>query len=306
MAGFGGDDRLPSISLYREAVLEDDGDLTNRILERFVDASGAYKRTYSNRFQDFDTEIVRIIEAHFGGSTRLRVHDAAVSDARTSCDFFDRLSSKFSALSYRATDFSNAIRIVRLGGVALTFSADGELLEAMVPPFVHGIKRPESFRKFPLNRLHQLLTVPIYCKAAGLRHRNVEAVQLWCRRALKIAQSDPRFSLGTHDLLQPFAADERHDVIRAMNILQPGYFSPAQIRRIAENIIDGLRAGGLFVLGRNEDANTPVLGAVYVLDGDRFREIYRSGKAAPECAETILATRKEPKLAYDDSVPGRT
>ena len=48
-----------------------------------------------------------------------------------------------------------------------------------------------------------------------------------------------------------------------MNILHQGYFSRDQLSLILNNIYNGLEINGLLIEGSNEEAGTPVEGAIY-------------------------------------------
>jgi hypothetical protein len=87
--GFFGLRKKISITLYPEtAALPQANELAEHILLEFSNEHGAYKRTYANRFADFDKEVLKLCIAHFPTTQTINVHDTAVSDGRTACDFF--------------------------------------------------------------------------------------------------------------------------------------------------------------------------------------------------------------------------
>lgn len=147
---FGGQRRI-SIALYEQAVREDNADeLTAEILERFGDDRGAYKRTYSDRFREFDRRSLDILRDNFSPDRPLKVHDVAVSDGRTAVDFFELLAPVFPLLEFTASDYSNSIKIVEALGGSAAFSESGEPLEMTWPPFVHNLSKRENWKADPI------------------------------------------------------------------------------------------------------------------------------------------------------------
>jgi hypothetical protein len=78
----------------------------------------------------------------------------------------------------------------------------------------------------------------------------------------------------------------RH-VIRAMNVLNPSYFDPEEIRLILGHVFDGLLDGGWLVTGSNQDADTLVHGGVYEKSPAGFRRIWQSGNGSPVESEIL-------------------
>lgn len=102
------------------------------------------------------------------------------------------------------------------------------------------------------------------------------------------AQTDKRFRLGQHDLLQPFK--EQACIIRAMNVLNPSYFSETEFAQVIRNLYEGLRENGLLITGSNQEAGTIVNGGIYQKNGNGFSKILNSGEGAP--IESLLLNFK--------------
>src|ERR1700680_3540318 len=98
--------RRISITLYdRTFGIPNGEEWAERILFLHSDGRGAYKRTYRARFDGFDSVAVRHITQAFGDKRTLVIHDAGVSDARTACDFFRKVTAHFPNVSYYASDY---------------------------------------------------------------------------------------------------------------------------------------------------------------------------------------------------------
>ncbi|WP_390894414.1 hypothetical protein [Bradyrhizobium diazoefficiens] len=107
--------RLCDIALY-EALARRGGSgdeaLQAAVLNLFPITNGAYKRTSRERFGTFDREVLSILARLFSSNAPLSVHDVAVSDGRTACDFYRVLSAHFSELEFLASDL--CLRVTRL------------------------------------------------------------------------------------------------------------------------------------------------------------------------------------------------
>ena len=126
-----GRDKHLSVTLYDQILgLPNAEFLAERILFRFSDERGARKRTYANRFEEFDSSILRLMREHLAPDTALVVADLAVSDARTSCDFFSKVAAAFPHLSYHASDYNPRVLVL-----------DGDSQVARVQSRDQGIRR---------------------------------------------------------------------------------------------------------------------------------------------------------------------
>lgn len=278
--GFFGGTRKISITLYPEVCRTPNAeDRAEKILEQFMDSRRVFKRTYTQRFPDFDDRVIAIIRDHMQGPD-LNLHDIAVSDGRTAVDFYAALSPLYPGLTYTASDYDPFLSIARWHDMALTFSDDGKILEICRPPFVFT-RSAESRLFYPMNVLIRLYLEIVARRRARAYYDGTvvgERLQVFAPAAIKLAQDAQNFTLEKYDILTPFA--QRYDLIRAMNIIDVGYFKPAELQRIAEHLRDGLRVGGLLVIGSNQDAGTLVRGGVYRRTEDGFAEIWRSGAGA--------------------------
>jgi chemotaxis methyl-accepting protein methylase len=78
--------------------------------------------------------------------------------------------------------------------------------------------------------------------------------------------------LGQHDLLE--SSKITFDCLRAMNVLNKAYFSADQMQVILHNVHQSLVDNGLLVLGSNQDAGSPVSGAVFAKTGSGFSRVW--------------------------------
>jgi chemotaxis methyl-accepting protein methylase len=273
---FGGDRRI-AVRLYEEAAREPNGDeLTAEILERFGDNRGTFKRTYNNRFRQFDRHVLRILQDNFDPGEQFTVHDAAASDGRTAVDFFELLAPAFPRIEFTASDYSNSVRIADALGGAVVFSEQGVPLEVEWGPFVHNLSKPEVWKLYPLNYLHEQLSLRTIVPIATRKLKAARTMRFYSPRALELQREDPRFRLESHDLLQPLKVSGLH-VIRAMNILHDGYFDANQIALAEEHVANALREGGIFISGKNQGPDSPVEGKIQRKQGSALVSISTRG-----------------------------
>ncbi|MCX7353209.1 MAG: hypothetical protein NTW22_08135 [Proteobacteria bacterium] len=280
---FGGEKKI-SITLYDQIISESNADeLAERILFLFADERGAYKRTYQKRFEDFDQIVLRYLKENFKNEMPLTLHDVAVSDGRTALDFFEKISSDFTKVEYVASDYNPKIYVIQEGKCKVTVSCTGKILEILFPPFVFNVIKRDSIRHYPLNHLiksvvERLIAIPLVKKyQSGMIH--AKELLLFAPRVLNAAQNDSRLTLQQHNLLEPF--DKPVHIIRAMNILNPSYFSETEFLKVLNHVHKGLKDHGVFITGSNEEAGSIVNGGIYKKNINGFEKIYESGVGSP-------------------------
>jgi chemotaxis methyl-accepting protein methylase len=277
-----------SITLYNDLVDRDD-DLAETLLCYYSDSRGVYKRTYRNRFQQFDEKIIGHLKAAFDTAHPLKIHDVGVSDGRTAVDLFNCLAEQFSQIEYVASDFESELNVHRDGDASVTVSKSGTISEIVYPPFVFNLWKSDSARLHPINRLALLLAKlrakRILNKAKDTRH---EPIKLFCPNAARLALNDNRFRIADHNILDPMSG--QFHAIRAMNILNVSYFSEAQIDKIARNFHNGLRDGGLLFFGSNEGPGTPVRGGIFRKAANRY-DVLDSAIEPLEATESFKSFR---------------
>lgn len=261
--------------------LENDGGLSELILSQFCDSRRVYKRTYSNRFDEFDNKVLDIINNQLT-EKNIIIHDVGVSDARTSCDFFHKISEYHSDLKYYASDYEPYVNLLCESEKILAVNDNNDILQFVSPPWVFNTFN-EARRYYPLNcvikfYLFKLVAPKIMRKFLAGKIESSQRISLFCNEAHKLSIKDERFNLLQYNVLKPSPIDGPLDVIRIMNMLNIGYFTDMEFKESIQNIFDSLRLGGLFVSGSNGDKGTEVEGAVYVKLQHGFKLLATFGK----------------------------
>jgi CheR methyltransferase, SAM binding domain. len=168
-----------------------------------------------------------------------------------------------------------------------------KILEIVWPPFVFNTIRMDKFYIHPLNRLLKFFVEHLHArpilnayKAGQIRG---EKIQLFAPAALALAHTDPRFTLGQHDLLQAPSETDHYQIVRAMNVLNPSYFNKAQMQQIINNILHSLQDDGLLITGSNQNAGSMVNGAVYKKQENQFIKLWQSGTSSPVHQQKVLS-----------------
>jgi hypothetical protein len=278
--------RQAAVTLLNAIGGEPDADtLRERLLLELSDDRGAYKRTYRNRFAEFDEAAAACVEGRWTADEPLRVLDCGISDGRTAIDFFRRLGQTFGSLDYLGTDYDPFLTAISRDGVTVVVSSKLEAVQMIRPPFVFNYRKPERWVPYPVNRwLFQRLQSRVFPLTLEDAERG-SPICLFCDEAIALSKEDERFRLGQHDVLAKPAG--RFHVVRMMNLLNATYFTADEFREIAENVRASLIEGGIFVAGSNQDAGSEVAGAVMRFDGGGFTVLRDTG-LLPQFRECLL------------------
>lgn len=289
LTGSVGQTKRIAITLFPEIAKSDDPDrdlLLEYILLWFSAENRTYKRTYRDRFESVDEQVVQFLEDGDFPRRGLEVHDIAVSDGRSAVDFFQRLEAleDFEPI-FLATDRDPDVMALSRPGSHLVAVVDPEshaLLQIIRPPFVFNNEK-RRFR--PVGKLirNTLLHTEVRAllKRLETNHPSLEVnrIRLLAPELLQLLETMPRFRFERSDVLEPM--QHRFHLIRAMNILNRSYFTESELRLAVQNIRESLRLGGLFVTGSNQDAGSTVDGAIYQRVEGGFRRLWVSGSGSP-------------------------
>jgi hypothetical protein len=269
------------------------------ILRGFTAANGAFKRTSAERMGQFDDATIAAVKSMARGRKPLVVHDMAVSDGRTACDLFLKLSAALDdSIEFYATDVCLMVIAIREPESRTTVVVDGRnnVLQLMYPPFVLPMRGIESWL-FPINRLLRIVLMHTGAKRSLERYQSGDkelertAVRLVCREARGLLRERKNFHLDEYDLFEK--APRPYSVVRAMNIFNLSYFTEAETATGLINVFESLDEEGLFVVGSNGDAGSTVDGGIYAKRGGSFYPMYSSGKGSA-INDIVLQTRHRP------------
>lgn len=228
--------------------------------------NGVYKYTAPRRFVDVAPEVLALLQERLGPGP-LAAHDLGVSDGTTSVELFTDLAARWADLRFVFSDWYDAVYVMTPDGEAWSVVLDAErrvvqffgrgfVLTPQTPP-----RRWHPVNRALLRRLRTRLEPRALDAARALRIDGdrvegppgwgVERVPLVCRAALDLVAKDPRARFIRHSVLDPM--EGRFRFVRAMNVLNRGYFGEADLRRAIGRIRDALEPGGVLLIGRNVD-----------------------------------------------------
>jgi hypothetical protein len=260
-----GKEKNISIKVYDDLLLEEDANYENLseiILNRFNANSNAIKRTYRNRFNEFDLNSIQKIKgANF---TDIKIHDMAISDGRASSFFIKNCLKNFPNFEYTGSDLVMSYELSWLNqkrNQYIITDTKGEIIEITIPPFVWNIARKEGKLYF-LNNLLKNHCLKKYNSVLKSGRINVsEKIRITDKEFSQLIQSNSNFNLKNYNLFE--SDSSTYNVIRVMNIMHFGYFNEEQLQLIFNNIYNSLEENGLLIEGSNEDAGSSVEGGIY-------------------------------------------
>jgi hypothetical protein len=288
-----GKERNISINLYEEIEkIVDQGRrvlYSEMILNRFNSDRNVIKRTYSNRFNNFDDSSIEQISTQKYNS--ISILDIGISDGRASIYFLRQSIDHLKEFSYTGSDIQIRYYMYRRDSKSKSYlivDADSKIIELVCPPFVWNTSRVESSFYFINNCIKGL-----YLKMAKVRFRNgeynlqkeIEIVHPDFKALLKMKDT---FSIRNYNVFNRIS--EEYTIIRAMNLLHGGYFSDYQLSQILENIYNGLTENGIFIEGSNENSGSKVQGAIYKKVQGRFIKLCEPEKPS-RISDLVLSFR---------------
>lgn len=267
-----------------ECVVSDDaeaGRLQATVLRRLRFANGTYKRTQSNRFDAFDRRVVAAVTETFLDG-ELSVLDIGVSDGGTAVDLY-RCFREFGGRDIRllGIDRYMDVEVRRHHRYPMQFAFDsrGDLVQVRHGRFVINCHAIESYLRFPVNHAVGRFFVPRWRRrfADGTGSDfDCTHIRLIGRVASKEAASESTFHLEEGDLFHPPTGP--FHLVRAMNVLNPGYFSVMALKEAVKALWSSMHADGLLAVGANQDAGSPVDGAIYRRTDTGFERVEQADR----------------------------
>ena len=252
--------------------------LIARLYDELVVGGRIHKTTRRNRFKGLDRIIVEKLIAEWPHAEEISIHDVGASSGITTLELWQAVLAQRPARAHASDYYANML-LIRREGTPLTIACDeeGEPLQFTWGEFVFSARQRESFLR-PVNRWLQaraMAVLPQVTEVLAARKSgrdvpagwSIEEVGLWhpvCRLA---AAADSRFTMGRHDVCMPLTP--RWHFVRAMNVLNPGYFSPERQREAVRALAGSLLPGGLLLMGRTrEEADSSSVATLFKSTGD--------------------------------------
>lgn len=300
-----------SLNLLEKSAHASSSELFERLMPHVQLSNGVFRTTFRQRFRTLDPVVNRVLTDSFASTEALAVEDWAASACLTSAEWAETLLPLFPRLRFVASDlllYLIAFKDVQ-SGVIYVAEPDGKLLQCIRPPFVVRIEPPEPWL-MPLNRLQYLRARAEWQKTRDLwplpevwlnNSRWEEPLEwggylirklpLIHPEALALARrrrGEARFSIRRQSIFER-AAEPVH-VIRSMNILNKNYFPEAQLMQGIRAVVDSLRDGGVWVLGRTTREDPPVHDTTLFRKQSSGRlEIVEQTGAGSEICSLVLA-----------------
>jgi hypothetical protein len=261
-----GKEKNISIYLYQQISqienIEERTKYTELILNRFNSDRNVIKRTYKNRFNKFDDlSITKISGQNYD---KLSILDVAISDGRASCFFLEQSINQLQNFCYIGSDIQINYYLNKEHENSKSYiitDENNKVVEITKPPFVWNLARIEGNFYFINNFLKNVFLKKTEEDLLKNKFKYQEKIELIHPDFRNLLEKSNCFQIRNYNLFDEIP--EEYNVIRAMNILHPGYFSKDQLSMIFNNIYNGLEMNGLLIEGSNESVGTPVEGAIY-------------------------------------------
>ena len=252
-------------------------------------SNGTFRTTFKNRFDDVNAAVLQWMRKLFSKEAPLQVEDRAASTCLTSAEWAGPLLLEFPQLSFEASDLLLfLVEASQKPEEAFVLEPSGAPLQYIHPPRVLPLGVRESRIRLANNlriaRLRPRLE-DIQIPKDWSSRRNSESVQsgAWRFRQIPLThplarqmERDPRFRMALGSVFDRKGG--RTQVLRTMNILNPGYFSKEQLADGVQAAWESLAEGGLWVAGRTtEQPPYTNHASLFKKSGSRFELLEKIG-----------------------------
>jgi hypothetical protein len=209
-------------------------------LSQFILPNETLKSTSSDRLEELDKTAVN----YLGNRESLDVHDIAVSDGRSSLEFYKAISKIRNDFNFYISDKYSKFYVSR-GYITRVFAADYSLMHFYLFNFIYADNKISNY--FFLSKiLFYILKI--------LSHRcipspeQMQEIRLYDPEIIDSLQSGKIHEIE-YDILST-RINQKFTFIRAMNILNRVYFDENEILQALNNIIFSLKERGIMLIGR--------------------------------------------------------
>ena len=251
-----------------------------------IHMGGTWKRTNRGRLRRTEEMLCKYIRLE--PSTRLLVLDLGASDGVTTVELVRAMRRlPGAAVAAYLTDLNLWLHRYRIGALVEYRAADGEPILARVG----GIGLRLVLQRAG-DRLQRDFLARCYLRLRWLRGKMRQDVRISLVSPLVVREPDVMVKeLNCLERSDEFVA--KFAAVRASNVLNLGYFSPAQIARSIGHLHAYLCEEGCLVISRNADhpGDEVENGSVWVKRGDRLQWIDDFGEGS-EVKEIVDCWRK--------------
>jgi hypothetical protein len=203
--------------------------------------NGIYKKTNANRFNDIDTALLRLLDTN----TIYKIHDVAVSDGITSTDLYNTLQQHSIKTDFHISDKFASIYCEPKWYGATYKDADGNVL-------YNDFLKIQAYRFTSMAFAVTKLLGHLFSDKSTVKSADKEILML---NPKTMALMDAgKISFAYFDIFEIGKNENTYDVVRCMNVLNYKVFPDDAITEGVKNLVASVKEGGIFILGRTQDA----------------------------------------------------
>lgn len=265
---------------------------------------GTYKQTARQRFPELDQRLCQIVGSLDHGPEPTSVHDIACSSGITTCELYDAMTASGIAFSLTGSDHFTHVFVVNLRGSPWTTVLDANVCPLQFIGLGFVLSSPESKWDLVNRGLLYALQRRLAPKSVALVRAHagdlseyapwhwtditgsIERIPLLDLACLSKAREAGNLIFKKQSVFDRITPPVH--LVRAMNILNLGYFGRDLLSEACRSIRDGMREGGLFLVGRShEESDGKARASFFVKESEHFvlLEHFNGGS---EIADVVL------------------
>lgn len=215
-------------------------DLFSSIIDEIKLPNGSFKTTRTNRFIDLDQEIIKLLNIE----KKYKIHDVAVSDGITSIELYNLLKANDIKFDLTISDkYSFIYSLQKWWGTKYYDSQGGMIFFDFL-----GIRGCSylSNRFF----ISKILGMIGFSNIGNIEELQEPKKVMLLNPAVVILIDKKEIEFIEYDIFSNKIPEEKYDLVRCMNILNPKYFEINTLNKGIYNLKESLNFNGILLIGR--------------------------------------------------------
>lgn len=226
-----------------------------KLINKIQLANGSFKTTKINRFKEIDEYLINTLSPE----KKYSIHDVAVSDGITSLELKEKLELKSIDHELVISDKYSELFYYYKNGFTTYYDVDHMVV---MKCFFNILLDSNLSWKFFLSKVLGPLNRHEKIKDIEKEKTNKKSIYLINPVTAELIKSGI-IKFRQIDIFENKSEIPKYDIVRCMNILNPRYFSEAQLTKAVQGLFGSLKNDGFLIVGRTEISTGKNLATIF-------------------------------------------